>query len=108
MKIVAITCGSFSIPSVDFAKRLRFNPMSIIVKDNCYITLRNKHHSGFIESIVKTLDGCVAEGEKVDSSYIVSRIVHEIVYENSKAMVSLRELIDKIEEVAGFGLNSQS
>lgn len=89
-----------SIPSVDFTKELKFYPMSMIVKERLLVTLRNERHLGFIESIVNTLKDCVVEGKEVGSSFIVSRLFREIADGNSEAMVSFRELIDKIEEEA--------
>jgi len=46
------------------------------------------------------LKDCVVEGKEVGSSFIVSRLFREIADGNSEAMVSFRELIDKIEEEA--------
>ena len=89
-----------SIPSVNFTKELKLYPISIIVKESVLITLRNERHSGFIEPIIETIKDCAVEGKEVGLSFIVSRLFRGIVDGNSEAMVSFRELIDRIKKEA--------
>ena len=96
MKSVATTL-IISIPFVNLRKGLRLHPMFMIVKEKMLITWRDERSSKSIEAVVKTLEDCATEGEKADPSFIVSRLFSEVADENSKVMVSLRELIDGVE-----------
>lgn len=89
-----------STPFVDLKNELELHPMSIFVKESLLVTLRNERSSEFIGSAIKTLKDFVEEGKKVKLCFIVSRLLHEMAVQNSKSMVSFRELLDRIEEEA--------
>ena len=87
-----------STPVVEFAGELKLHPMSIILKERFLITIRSGYSSRLIESTLRTFRALQPEERK--PSVIFSKLLHLVIDENSKAMVSIRELIDKIEEEA--------
>ena len=89
-----------SVPFVEFGNALQQHPISIIMKEKTLITSRNSYSSKLIGKVVETLEGYITEGEKADPPFIVSRLFREVADENSKAMMSIKEQIDKIEEEA--------
>jgi len=89
-----------SVPFVEFGNALQLHPISIIMKEKTLITSRNSHSTKLIEKVVETLEGYITEGEKADPPFIVSRLFREVADENSKAMMFIKEQIDKIEEEA--------
>ena len=80
---------------VEFTDELKLHPMSIILKDSFLITMRNGHSQRIIESAVRTFR--TLRQEERTSSFMVSKLLYEIIDENSGVMVSIREWIDKIE-----------
>ena len=89
-----------SVPFVEFGNALQLHPISIIMKEKTLITSRNSYSSKLIGKVVETLEGYITEGEKAEPPFIVSRLFREVADENSKAMMSIKEQIDKIEEEA--------
>ncbi len=89
-----------SIPSVEFEKKLRVHPISMIIKERMLITLRDKCDTPLIGKIAETLGGYMVENGEAHPSFVVNRLFREIADQNSKAMISLRELIDEVEEKA--------
>ena len=87
-----------STPVVEFAGEMKLHPLSIILKERFLITIRSGYSSRFIESTLRTFRALEPEERK--PSVILSKLVHVIIDENSGAMVSIRGLIDKIEEEA--------
>lgn len=87
-----------STPVVEFNGELKFNPLSIILRERFLITLRNSYSSWLIESALRTFKAIEPSERK--PSVILSKLLHKIINENSEAMVSIREQIDKIEEEA--------
>ena len=87
-----------STPVVEFTGELKLHPFSVILKDRFLITMRNGHSQRIIESAVRTIR--ILRQEERTSSFVVSKILYEIINENSGTMVSIREWIDKIEEDA--------
>ena len=85
-----------STPVVEFAGELKLHPLSIILKERFLITIRSGYSSRLIESTLRTFRNLEAEERK--PSVILCKLVHVIIDENSGAMVSIRGLIDKIEE----------
>jgi Mg2+ and Co2+ transporter CorA len=83
---------------VEFADELKLNPLSIILKERFLITLRNGYSSRLIESALRTFRALEPKERK--PSVILSKLLHEIIDENSGVMVSIRGRIDKIEEEA--------
>jgi len=87
-----------STPVVEFTGELKLHPMSIILNERFLITLRSGYSSRLIESAIRTFRALPPEGRK--PSVILIRLLAEIIDENSRAMVSIREIIDRIEEEA--------
>lgn len=89
-----------STPLVEYVAELKMHPLSIILKDKFLITLHNGQSSRVIESTFQTFKESLAEGKKFKSGFIAAKLLHEIVDENSRAMVAIRDQLDKIEEEA--------
>ena len=90
-----------STPVVEFTDELKLHPMSIILKERFLVTLRSKHSERLIESTLRTFKALPPEKRK--PTVILSKLVHEIIDENSSAMVSIRDHIDSIEVEAMEG-----
>src|SRR4030067_2473806 len=82
-----------STPFVEFKDELKMHPMSMILKDGFLITLHDGHSLRLTESTMRTFRDLVAEGKTVKSGFIVGKLLHELIDENSSAIVSIRELI---------------
>ncbi|MFB0514905.1 MAG: CorA family divalent cation transporter [Candidatus Bathyarchaeia archaeon] len=93
-------CVLISIPSIEFEKALQVHPISVIIKEKMLITLRNECDTRLIGKVVETLGGYMVENGEVHPSFVVNRLFREIADQNSEAMMSLRELIDEVEEKA--------
>lgn len=89
-----------SIPFVEFGKTLQVHSVSVIMKEKMLITSRNEYSTKLIERVVETLGGYMTESGEVHPSFVLSRLFREVADQNSKAMISLKELIDKVEEKA--------
>ncbi len=89
-----------SIPFVEFGKKLQVHPISVIIKEKKMITLRNEYSTKLVGKVVETLGSYIIENGEAHPSFVVSRLFREIAEENSKAMMSLKEQIDKVEERA--------
>ncbi|NIR86759.1 hypothetical protein GWO13_03985 [Candidatus Bathyarchaeota archaeon] len=89
-----------SVPFVEFGNALQLHPITMIMKEKTLITARNSYSTKLIGKVVETLEGYIGEGEKANISFIVSRLFREVADENSKAMISIKEQIDKVEEEA--------
>lgn len=93
-------CVLISIPSIEFEKALHVHPMSVIIKEKMLITLRNECDTKLIGKVVETLGSYMIENGEAHPSFVVNRLFREIADQNSEAMMSLKELIDNIEEKA--------
>lgn len=89
-----------SVPFVEFGNALQLHPISLIIKEKTLITSRNDYSAKLIGKVVETLEGYIGEGEEANLSFIISRVFREAADENSKAMMSIKEQIDKVEEEA--------
>jgi len=89
-----------AVPFVEFENALQLHPISMIMKEKILVTSRNSYSSKLIDKVVETLEGYIVEGEEANVSFIISRLFREVADENSKAMMSIKERIDKIEEEA--------
>jgi len=89
-----------SIPSVEFEKELHVHPISVIIKEKMLITLRNECDTPLIGKVVETLGSYMVENGVAHPSFVVNRLFREIADQNSMALMSLRELIDGVEEKA--------
>jgi len=89
-----------SIPFVEFGNTLQLHPISVIVKEKIIITSRDGHSTKLIGNVVETLGDYMIENGVVELSFIVGRLLREVADENSNAMMSIKEQIDKLEEKA--------
>jgi Mg2+ and Co2+ transporter CorA len=87
-----------STPVVEFTHELELHPMSIILKERFLVTLRSKYSERLIESTLRTFKA-LSPGQR-KPTVILCKLIHEIIDENSGAMVSIRDLIDNIEAEA--------
>jgi Mg2+ and Co2+ transporter CorA len=92
--------GSFfytdiSTPVVEFSGILTLHPFRIFLKERFLVTLRSGYSSQLIESTIRTFR--ILDRNERKPSVILAKLIHEIIDENSGAMFSIRELIDKIE-----------
>ena len=88
-------------PVVEFTGELKLHPLSIILKERFLVTLRSKYSERLVESTLRTFSSLPAGQRK--PTVILSKLIHEIIDENSGAMVSIRDLIDNIEAEAMEG-----
>jgi len=95
-----------STPVVEFTNKLKLHPMSIILKERFLVTLRSKYSERLIESTLRTFKA-LSPGQR-KPTVILSKLIHEIIDENSGAMVSIRDLIDNIEAEAMEGPSKKS
>ena len=89
-----------SIPLVVFESELVMHPIYVFLKEKVFVTVRNKNSSGPIENTLKTLQDCISGVRAINSSFVLSRLLHEATNENLDVIISLRERIDKVEEEA--------
>ena len=90
-----------STPVVEFTKRLKLHPMSIILKERFLVTLRSKYSERIVESTLRTFRAMSPEQKK--PTVILCKLIREIIDENSSAMVSIRDQIDALEAEAMEG-----
>jgi len=90
-----------STPVVEFTDKLVLHPLSIILKERFLVTLRSKYSQRLIESTLRTFKAMAPEQRK--PTVILCKLIHEIIDENSGAMVSIRDLIDNLEAEAMAG-----
>jgi len=95
-----------STPVVEFTDKLKLHPLSIILKERFLITLRNTYSDRLVESTIRTFESLPPEKRK--PTVILCKLIHEIIDENSGAMVSIRDLIDNLEAEAMEGINKKS
>jgi Mg2+ and Co2+ transporter CorA len=87
-----------STPIVEFTNELKLHPLSLIMKEHFLVTLRNRHSTKAIESALRIYK--VLRPEERKPSVVLAKIFAEIVDENSRAIVPVRDLIDNLEEEA--------
>ena len=95
-----------STPVVEFTNKLELHPLSIILKERFLITLRSEYSERLVESTLRTFKSLPPEQRK--PTVILCKLIHEIIDENSGVMVSIRDLIDNLEEEAMEGRNKKS
>lgn len=92
----------FSVSYSIFTDRLETLPLYIFMKEGTFLTIRDKDSSSFVKNVLKTFEDCVGkvcEGPS-NSSFILSRLFHEISNANLDVIMALRESIDKTEHRA--------
>ena len=87
-----------STPVVEFSGELKLHPLSIILKERFVITLRTGYSSRIIDSAIRRFKTMRLEERK--PSVTLVGLLAEIIDENSLGLVSIRAVIDKIEEKA--------
>jgi Mg2+ and Co2+ transporter CorA len=87
-----------STPVVEFAGELKLHPLSIILKERFVITLRTGYSSRIIDAALRRFRTLRLEERK--PSVTLVGLVSEIIDENSLGLVSIRAVIDQIEEKA--------
>ncbi len=95
-----------SAPVVEFADKLVLHPMSIILKERFLVTLRSNYSDRLVESTIRTFR--VMSPEQKKPTVILCKLIHEIIDENSGAMVSIRDRIDNLEAEAMEGKKEKS
>jgi Mg2+ and Co2+ transporter CorA len=85
-----------STPIVEFAGEMTLHPLSLILQDRFLVTLRNRHSTKVIESALRIYK--VLRPEERKASVVLAKIFSEIVEENSRAIVPVRDMIDNLEE----------
>jgi Mg2+ and Co2+ transporter CorA len=91
-----------SIPFIMLEDTLETYPLYVFAKKKFLITVRSEHSFESINNTLDTFRDCLSKVCQYDnaSSFIVSRLFHEMTAQNSKSMVAFRELIDRMEEEA--------
>lgn len=91
-----------SIPLVVFKDTLETCPIYVFAKGKILITVRSKNSSKSINNTLKTFQDCISKvcERGVASSFIVSRLFHEVSDENLDVVMALRARTDEIEEKA--------
>ncbi|UCE57837.1 MAG: hypothetical protein JSW19_01180 [Candidatus Bathyarchaeota archaeon] len=91
-----------SIPLIMFEDTLETYPLYVFAKKKFLITVRSEHSFESINNTLETFRDCLSKVCQYGnaSSFVVSRLFHEMTAENSKSMVAFRELIDRMEEEA--------
>ena len=95
-----------STPIVEFTGKLVLHPLSIILKERFLVTLRNNYSNRLIESAIRTFRAMTPEQKK--PTVILCKLIHEIIDENSGAMVSIRDRIDNLEAESMEGKKGKS
>jgi Mg2+ and Co2+ transporter CorA len=90
-----------STPVVEFTEELELHLFSMILKERFLVTLRSNHSERLIESTLRTFNSLPPAERK--PTVILSKLIHEIIDENSGAMVSIRDQIDNLEAEAMEG-----
>lgn len=91
-----------SIPLAVLGDELEIFPLYVFMKEKMLLTVRSKYSSKSVKNALKTFEDCVGtvcEGA-TNSSFILSRLFHEISNENLDLVIALRESIDEIERKA--------
>jgi Mg2+ and Co2+ transporter CorA len=86
---------------VDFKEKLEVYPLYCFSNGQIMITVRTEQTSNPIINSLDTLQDCIKKVTcKTSSSFVISRLFHEIVNENLNIIVALRERICEMEQEA--------
>lgn len=86
---------------VDFKERLEIHPLYCFSNEHIMITVRTEKTSNPIINSLDTLQDCIKKVTcETSSSFVISRLFHEIVNENLNVTVALRERICEMEQEA--------
>ena len=91
-----------SIPLVVFKDTLETYPIYVFAKENTLVTIRSKNSSRSIDNALDTFQDCLSKvcERSNASSFLVSRLFHEVSDENLDVVMALRAHTDEIEEKA--------
>lgn len=89
----------FSVPLAVYKNKLETFPIYVFIKEKTFLTVRNRHFSKSVKNSLKTFEDCVGKvcAGVTNSSFVLSRLLHEISNENLDVVMTLRERIDEIE-----------
>ena len=86
---------------IDFKERLETYPLYIFLNGQIMVTVRTQKMSAPIKHTMDTLQDCIQKVTcETSSSFVISRLFHDIVNENLNIVVTLRERICEIEQAA--------
>ncbi|MHA2230992.1 MAG: CorA family divalent cation transporter [Candidatus Hodarchaeales archaeon] len=86
---------------VEFSKKLETHPLYVFANEHIMITVRTEQMSGPIKSTLDILQDCFKKVKcETSSSFVVSRLFHDVVGENLNVIVELRDHISEIEQRA--------
>lgn len=86
---------------VDFRKKLETHPLYVVANEQVIVTIRTEKMSKSIKSTLDVLEDCIKKVKcKTSSSFVISRLFHEVVSENLNVIVTMRDHISEIEQKA--------
>ena len=86
---------------VDFVEKLETYPLYVFTNDQIMVTVRTEKMSELIKSTMETLQNCIKRVTcESSSSFVISRLFHEVVDHNLNIVVTLREKISELQESA--------
>lgn len=86
---------------IDFKERLETYPLYVFVNGQIMVTVRTEKMVTPIMSTLDTLQDCIKKVTcETSSSFVISRLFHEIVNENLNIIVTLRDRISEMEQGA--------
>lgn len=91
-----------SIPLVAFTDILETQPIYVFTKEKTLVTIRSKNSSKSIDNTLDTFRDCLPKVCQYAnaSSFVVSRLLHEVSDENLDAVMALKARTEEIEEKA--------
>jgi Mg2+ and Co2+ transporter CorA len=90
-----------SLSLVIFREKLETHPIYVFTNEKIFITVRSKDLSELVNDTLKTFQDCILKVKcNVASSFVISRLFHELTNKNLDTIIALRECIDKLEEKA--------
>ena len=85
----------------DFIEKLETHPLYVFANEHVTVTVRTEKMSRPIKSTLDILQDCVKKVKcETSSSFVVSRLFHEVVGENLDVIVTMRDHISEIEQKA--------
>ena len=93
-------CTILSVSAATFQNELIVYPIYMAVKEKMLLSLRSKGSSKPIEYAIQTLRDRVSEGKETSPSFVVGEVLRETTNDNLEVVMTLREMIEKVEEEA--------
>jgi len=86
---------------ISLKEKLKTHPIYVLTNEKTFITIRNEDASKLINNTLKTFQDCIMKVKcETASSFVISRLFHEITNQNLETIMALRNRIDEIEEKA--------